>query len=184
MRTLNCGINRLGRPRTGRAGCQRAFTPLIEICDSTSQIKLDLGACDPCTAKPTALLLRRAGCEEYETICEEVEAEVCCGVIDSRWGVRAGDTSGHIRPHSRIIKRSVPKPKPSVLYPLHEIDPQGMSVFVLDGKLKELGYGRYNAVVMVDNCETELTFDVDYICGRIGIGAIETERLQPNLEEC
>ncbi len=159
---------RCGNPH-GRLG--RCLSPLIEICDSTSQIKLDLGACDPCATKPTALLLKRAGCVEYETICEEVPAEVCCGVIDNR-------------PHSRIIKRSVPKPKPSVLYPLHEIDPQGMSVFVLDGKLKELGYGRYNAVVMVDNCETELVFDVDYICGRIGIGAIETERLQPNLGEC
>ena len=171
MRTMNCGNNRLGRCRVGRAGCQRAFTPLIEICDSTSQIKLDLGACDPCATKSTTLLLRRAGCVEYETICEEVPAEVCCGVIDNR-------------PHSRIIKRSVPKPKPSVLYPLHEIDPRGMSVFVLDGKLKELGYGRYNAVVMIDNCETELVFDVDYICGHVGIGAIETERLQPNLGEC
>lgn len=167
-------MNRLGR----------CHTPLIEICDSTSQIKLDLGACDPCATKPTALLIRRAGCVEYETICEEVPAEVCCGVIDNRQGVRTGNASEHIRPHSRIIKRSVPKPKPSVLYPLHEIDPQGMSVFVLDGKLKELGYGRYNAVVMADNCETELVFDVDYICGRIGIKGIETERLQPNLGEC
>ena len=76
----------------GRLG--RCLSPLIEICDSTSQIKLDLGACDPCATKPTALLLKRAGCVEYETICEEVPAEVCCGVIDNR-------------PHSRIIKRSV-----------------------------------------------------------------------------
>lgn len=149
----------------------RCHTPLIEICDTTSQIKLDLGKCDPCSVKPTALLIKQGGCVEYETICEEVDTQVCCGVIDNR-------------PYSRIIKKSVPKPKPSVLYPLHEVDPQGMSVFVLDGKLKQLGYGRYNAVVMIDGYETELRFDVDYVCGRVGISAIETERLQPNLGEC
>ena len=161
MRTMNCENNRL----------MRCHTPLIEICDSTSQIKLDLGSCDPCAVSAVSLVLERAGCVEYETICEEVPAEVCCGVIDNR-------------PHSRIIKRTVPKPKPSVIYPLHEIDPQGISVFVLDGKLKQLGYGRYKATVYVDGCATALVFDVDYVCGRIGLNGITTERLMPNTEDC
>lgn len=149
----------------------RCHTPLIEICDSTSQIKLDLGSCDPCAVKPTALRLQKGGCVEYETVCTEVPAEVCCGVIDNR-------------PRSRFIKQSVPKPKPSVVYPLHEIDTDGMSVFVLDGKLKTLGYGRYRATILVDECETELVFDVDYVCTRVGIGGITTETFQPNLGDC
>lgn len=161
MPTTNCYNKRLSR----------CHTPLIEICDRVSQIKLDLGSCDLCAAQATALLLRKAGCVEYETVCEEVPSEVCCGVVDNR-------------PHSRIIKRTVAKPKPSVSYPLHEIDSQGLSVFVLDDKLKTLGYGRYQAVLMLDGCETDIVFDVDYVCGYANLGAITLSHLQPNLGAC
>lgn len=154
--------------RTPRVG--RCHTPLIEICDSTTQIKLDLNSCHPCSAKPTALLLRKGGCTEYEEIYEEVKSE-CCGVIDNRYT-------------SKWIKRVIPKLKPSITYPLHEIDPDGMSVFSLDDKFKLLGYGRFLAVVLVDNIETNLVFDVNYIPSFAGISRITTERIQPNLGEC
>lgn len=177
MRTMNCnnGTNSMGR----------CHTPLIEICDTTSQIKLDLGSCGICSTKPAALWLRKGGCVEYETVCELPKLE-CCGVIDNR-------------PVSYLTKQSRPIPKPSVLYPLHEIDPQGMSVFVLDGKMKDLGYGRWHAVVLLlddatapknrpleimDYYETDLIFDVDYVPYKLGLGAISTSHLQPNLGEC
>lgn len=165
---------------------RRCHVPLIEICDSTSQIKLDLGSCGGCSTTPAALLLRKGGCTEWETVCEPPRSNPCCGVVDARptyWG----------------SKRAVEKPKPSIIYPLHEIDQQGMSVFVLDGKLRELGYGRYHAVVLLaddgtlpadrpvqetDYIATEIVFDIDYVEHKLGLGAIATESLQPNFGEC
>lgn len=165
---------------------RRCHTPLIEVCDTTTQIKLDLSSCGVCMAKPAALLLRKGGCVEYEVECVPPPPQPCCGVIDARptyWG----------------SKRAVEKPKPSVLYPLHEIDPEGMSVFVLDGKLKTLGYGRWHAQVLLldkdntpsnrplqlaDYVATDLVFDIDFIPYKMGLGAIKTESLAPNLEEC
>lgn len=164
---------------------QRCHIPLIEICDSTGQIKLDLSSCGVCAETPAALLLRKGGCAEWMTICEPPRTE-CCGVVDNRpvyWG----------------SKRAVEKPKPSVIYPLHEIDPEGMSVFVLDDKLKELGYGRYHAVVLLaddgtlpavrpvqemDYKATDIVFDIDYVEYRLSLAGIITKNLQPNLGEC
>lgn len=167
MRTLNCCVN---KPTGGRC-----FTPLIEICDSTSQIKLDLGSCGVCSTKPAALLLSKAGCPEWETICEPPPDQSCCGVVDTR-------------PAYYGSKRVIEKPKPAVVYPLHEIDTEGQSVFVLDGKLKQLGYGRYNARVLLGEPEayepTDLVFDIDYVASVGGIGAISTETLLPNQGEC
>lgn len=157
MHTMNCKSRAVSR----------CHTPLIELCDDTSQIKLDLGACHPCAGKATALLLRKGGCTEYETVCEEIEDDTCCGSTSRR-----------------VVKRAVPKPRPTVIYPLHEVNPMGASVFVLDGKLKTLGYGRYEAVVLVDGCATDMIFDVEYICSLNKIVSITTERLQPNLGEC
>lgn len=163
----------------------RCHTPLIEICDTTSQIKLDLGSCGICSTAPAALWLRKGGCVQYETVCEPPKPE-CCGVIDNR-------------PVNYLRKQTRPTPMPSVLYPLHEIDPQGMSVFVLDGKMKELGYGRWHATVLLldeakapknrplelmDYYETDLVFDVDYIPYKLSLGAISTSSFQPNLKEC
>lgn len=167
MRTTNCcGSNK---------SMGRCFTPLIEICDRTSQIKLDLGSCGICPLTPAALLLQKAGCPEWETVCEPPTDQSCCGLVDNRpvyWG----------------SKYAVEKPKPSVLYPLHEIDPEGLSVFVLDDKLKQLGYGRYNAQILIGAPEqyeyTSLVFDVEYGAFMGDIGAITVETLRPNQEEC
>lgn len=147
----------------------RCHTPLIEICDSVSQIKLDLLSCGVCTADATALQLKKGGCIEYKTICEEIEPDPC--------------SCPSSLPYNKI-KRTVPKPKPTVIYPLHEIDQTGMSVFVLDGKLKGLGYGRYHATVLIDGLETDLRFDVDYVKSTNAISSIDVERYQPNLGEC
>lgn len=163
----------------------RCHVPLIEICDNTSQIKLDLGACGVCATTPAALLLRKGGCVEWETVCAPPRME-CCGVVDAR-------------PVYFGSKRAVEKPKPTIIYPLHEIDPTGLSVFVLDGKLKELGYGRYHAVVLIaddgmlpanrpvqetDYAVTDLVFDVDYVSSKARIHAITTETFQTNLGDC
>lgn len=144
----------------------RCHTPLISICDSTSQIKLDLGACGLCSPTPTSLVLQKGGCTEWETVCEPPRKDPCCGVVDNRpiyWG----------------SKRAVEKPKPTIIYPLHEIDPQGMSVFVLDGKLKQLGYGRWHATVFVDNQPTDIVFDIDYQAYIPSLQGIETATLSP-----
>ena len=158
---------------------RRCHTPLIEICDTTTQIKLDLGSCGVCTAKPAALILQKSGCVEYETVCDPPVKTPCCGVIDNRpayWG----------------NKRTVEKPKPSVIYPLHEIDPQGMSVFVLDSKLKELGYGRYRASVVITDkpikdmsfTPTGVEFDIEYMGHSMGLNSISVETAQGNIGDC
>lgn len=164
----------------------RCNTPLIQICDTTTQIKLDLGSCGVCATKPAALLLRKGGCTEWETVCEPPRDNPCCGVIDNRpvyWG----------------SKRAVEKPKPSIIYPLHEIDPTGLSVFVLDGKLKELGYGRWHAIVLLaddgtlpsyrpaeemDYMATDITFDIDYVHNVLGLQSISVSTMQANLGDC
>lgn len=163
----------------------RCHVPLITICDTTTEIKLDLGSCGICATTPAALLLRKGGCAEYETVCTPPK-NPCCGVIDNRpvyWG----------------SKRSVEKPKPSIIYPLHEIDPQGMSVFVLDTKLKELGYGRWHATVLLldeaqipaqrplqekDYFATGITFDIDYVSYILGFNSINISVTQPNMGGC
>lgn len=162
MLTMNCCNN------TDATRCKR---PLIELCDNTSVIKLDLVACNPCERNASQLLLRKCVPDEFEIVCLDAEdVEPCCGVIDHRLSARK-------------LKGIAAKPKPSVLYPLHEIDAAGKSVFVLDDKLKELGYGRYEAFVFVEGCDTPLEFDVEYQCGRSGIVAIETVGLLPE-ERC
>lgn len=163
----------------------RCHVPLIEICDSTTQIKLDLGSCGICATTPTALLLKKGGCIEWETICETPK-NTCCGVIDNR-------------PPFFGSKRAVEKPKPSIIYPLHEIDPQGLSVFALDGKLKELGYGRWHGTILLtydhkmpnklpisetDFIPTEIIFDVDYVQYKLGVQSIAIETVQPNFGAC
>lgn len=159
-------------------GMQRCHVPLIEICDATSQLKLDLGSCDACQHGDTALLLRKGGCPEWETVCDPLPSTPCCGA-------GASTTYGH--------RRVVEKPKPSIIYPLHEVDAAGMSVYVLDGKLNKLGYGRYNAfILLVDNVNnggdtyshTGIAFDIDYVKSKINLGGIELATFQPNLGEC
>lgn len=136
--------------------------PLISICDRTTQIKLNLSSCSACDGEAAALVLSKAGCDEYETVCAP-PPNTCCGVIDNRYKFS--------------MPRSVLKPKPTVIYPLHEVDTEGYSVFVLDNNLKKLGYGRYNAKVVVMSkqgtslpalsddlyyTDTGVKFDIDY----------------------
>ena len=163
----------------------RCHTPLIEICDTTSQIKLDLGSCGVCATKPAALWLKKGGCIEYEVVCEQPKLN-CCDVVDNR-------------PVSYLTKQSRPIPKPSILYPIHEVDPQGMSVFALDGKMKDLGYGRWHAIILLldnatapknrpleitDYYETDIMFDVDYIPYKLGMNSISVSTLQPYIGDC
>lgn len=161
----------------------RCVTPLIEICDTTSRIKLDLSACGVCEASPAALLLREKGCDEYETICEPVP-QVCCGVPMTN-------------PPMRRVQ--VLKPKNAVIYPLHEIDTDGQSVFILDNKLKTLRYGRLEAVVLLVALqksepmykvgdmwfkESAVRFDVEYKENRMQLKSISTEDLIPHHGDC
>lgn len=144
------------------------FIPLIEICDTTTRIELDLTSCDICADVPTSLLLRKGGCVEWETICvpvEPVSCGCCPGVPDT-------------------VQISREKPKPAVLYPLHEIDVDGYSVFVLDDKLKEAGYGRYHGVILIGEEETDLRIDVDYVRRRMGVIGARTRDIRPDLQEC
>lgn len=153
----------------------RCVTPLIQLCDTTSQIRLDLGSCSPCSPEATALIIRKGGCKEYETVCVEPEPRPatscgcgCCPTIPLPFG----------------NKRTVEIPKPTLVYPLHEVDSEGMSVFALDGKLKQLGYGRYHAAVMVNGVETQLRFDIDYVETVGGIQGIYTESVLPYHGDC
>lgn len=161
MCTLNCCVNENSHSR-----CR---VPLIEICDSANRIKLDLGACGVCSVAPVALLIERTGCPEYEVICETPDPAPCCGVLTDY-------------PNDYYSRRVVEIPKRSVTYPLHEIDANGLSVFVLDDKLKLLGYGRLHATILLDDIvdtflkprykRTDLVFDIDYVEYKASIGSI------------
>lgn len=157
--------------------------PLIEVCDTTSQINLDLVSCEPCSKHEVYLMLEKAGCPEYEVVCEP-RPQPCCGVIDARpmtWGQ----------------KRVIEKPRARVFYPLHEINSKGLSVFVLDEKIKELGYGRVKGEILLvyeplpTNREFEITdfvrtgieIYIDYLPYKIGFAGVGT-RNYLNLAEC
>lgn len=165
------------RCKTNTRG-SRCFTPLIEICPSTSQILLDLDSCGGCPAIP-ALLLRRGGCVEQELVCEpppEPQVCGCCPTLTKR-------------------PRWVTKTQPSVIYPLHDIDCNGMYVFVLDDKLMELGFGRLEATILVEDdgtypaeryhtseknyAVTPIRFDVDYLPYQMPLRGITTASLAP-----
>jgi hypothetical protein len=80
-----------------------------------------------------------------------------------------------------------------VIYPLHDIDCDGMYVFVLDDTIKELGLGRLEAVVLVEDdgtypaerhctseknyAETAIRFDVDYLPYQMPLRGIDTSNL-------
>lgn len=150
---LNCNPFTDGRPR-----CR---VPLIEICPATSQIRLDLSLCDPCSPSTLALLIRKGGCAERVLVCEQPEL-VPCGCCPQ------------LPPRPRWVE----VPRPFVIYPLHEVDCNGLAVFVLDEAMETLGAGRLEAVVLlaVDDTspaaryeadgvwygETDVRLDVDY----------------------
>ena len=135
--------------RTNTRPMSRCHTPLVEICDTTTQIRLDLGSCGICSTTPTALLLRKGGCPEYETVCIEPEPvqTQCCPTIP------------------RSNKRQVEVAKPSIIYPLHEIAPNGESVYVLDGKMKAMGYGRWHGVILLEDENTYPAREIPHLRG-------------------
>lgn len=170
MRTSNF----YGCTKFGGGRCQ-SLVPLIELCDGMSQLKLNLSGCGECSTPISALLLRKGGCIEYEVVCEPAPILTCCGVVDNR-------------PQTHMVKRSRQTPKPAIIYPLHTINEQGLSVFVLDGKLKELGYGRWHAVLLTGEKtnykKTDMMFNIDYYPFRTAIASIEAGYFQSNLEDC
>lgn len=157
---------------TNSNSLKRCFTPLIPLCDSHTEIKLNLGLCDPCGVRPTTLKIAPQVCsqEEFEYTCDDEPIQTgCC-------------------PTSQLIarreqKKLTPIAKPFVIYPLHEINNEGLAVFVLDDSLKQLGYGRLNAVILVDGQETNIKFDIDYR-NVISLHNIELSVEQANLGLC
>lgn len=134
--------------------------PLIKLTDCDGRLSLKLASC-LCTATPTALLLTRAGCVEYEQVVQTKMCKNhsfgCCPPV--------------CLPTTTVINKA--KVKPSITYPLHEIDCENNAVFVLDGKLKKLGYGRYTAQILHGDAVI-FTFDVDYVASDMVVTDITT----------
>ena len=158
----------------------RCHRPLIRLCRADRQLRLDLNDCGPCGTAPAALLLQRGGCPEYEERCEI--PTVPCGCVTFQWPP---------------VLRRVEKPRPSVVYPLHEIDPEGLAVFVFDDKLWELGPGRYEATVLLLADDeparrlqdtvyrlSDVRFDVDLVKEAMPLHAIHTARAYHLPEDC
>lgn len=133
---------------------KRCLTPLLRLTDCDSRIEFDMGECgnsaSGCGSVPTSLVLEQAGCPEYETVVEQV---TCTN--------RGFGCDNDCLP-PQIIERQVEKPKASITYPLHEFDGR-LAIFILDGKLKTFGYGRYKAWLLFEDCEPQ-EFDIDYRC--------------------
>ena len=142
----------------------RCRKPLLSLCGDVSRITIALGECPPCPPEVISLRIEQDGCPEYRDVCvEEVITLRCfCDTV-------VEDTV------TKIVREEIPKR--GVTYPLHEIDPKGNAVFVLDSKLKELGTGRYSGIVDLGDCGC-YTFDLDYKCGTfnpVGISATTME---------
>ena len=142
----------------------RCFTPLIELTDCDGRLFVNLGNCN--CSKPTELVLYQAGCTEYETYCE---VEPC---TNHSFGCCSCFTL------PRVVQKVREVPKRSISYPLHEVDEHGNATFVLDGKLKELGFGRYEAHIVNDGCEMQ-RFDIEYTCKTPTIYDITVGRNSP-----
>lgn len=145
----------------------KCLTPLIPLTDCDGRLAINLGTCT-CSPTATELILIKAGCTEYDEVVE-------VGTCDHSFGCGCSCV-----PTVKI--KQVERPKMSITYPLHEFDCDGNAVFVIDGKLKTLGYGRYNAIVQTD-CG-DVKFDVDYTCGTPSILGIMTEKVTNMGERC
>lgn len=161
----------------GYAPSPRCRIPLIEICDSVTQLRLDFGRCNPCAMGASVLRLTKADCPKYETVCETVEEKVGCGC--------------NTRTELTVRERTVEIPQRAVEYPLHGITAEGVSVFVLDGKLRELGYGRYRAELWgregfgkKELVPTGVVFNVEYTRRSVPLGGIATAHGLPETEVC
>lgn len=107
-----------------------------------------------CEPPNLALRISQAGCPKYETVCEPHEPW-CCGIVDNR----------------PPIKKQVELPKKSIIYPLLEQNGAGEYVFALDDKLRNLGFGRLQGMVIYIRTDeiggtyyedTNMVFDIDY----------------------
>lgn len=143
--------------------------PLIKLTDCDGRIMVRLSNCD-CTAETTELRIIRDGCKEFQ---EKVIIDNC---VNHSFGCCTP-----CLPSVRVVQEEVPKP--TVTYPLHEIDCNGRAVFVFDGKLKAMGYGRYKAEIVQNNCSI-LQFNIDYQCGTGEIFSIETQTVSNMGERC
>ena len=141
---------------------RRCLVPLIPLTDCDGRINVRLSNCGDCTAETTSLVLTKGGCPEYEDIVTEIEC--------TNHGFGCGCQCS-CPPQISVV--TVEKPKPQLIYALHEINCDNEAVFVLDSKLSQAGYGRYNATVMRGDCAV-LNFDIDYRCGVGNITAIST----------
>lgn len=149
---------------------RKCFTPLIPLTDCDGRLSLDLGNCN-CSSEVTHLVITQGGCTEYE---EKIHFKTC---EPRGWGCGSA-----IYPPTLVVE-DVPIPKASIIYPFHDTDCNGNAVFVLDGKLKKLGYGRYHAEVIHDgNCISQ--FDIDYYRNTGHINAVSTARTSKMGERC
>ena len=149
---------------------RKCFTPLIPLTDCDGRLSLDLGDCN-CSSEVTHLVLTQGGCDKYEEVVHYKECE------PRGWGY----CSNVCLPMA--VVETVAIPKASVTYPLHDTDCDGRAVFVLDGKLKQLGYGRYHAQVFHEGCCVH-EFDVDFHCVSGPVRGIATERHRTMGERC
>lgn len=138
----------------------RCRTPLITLCSDASRIRVQMSECGECSPDATALRITQGGCPKYEEVCVEVTPRYGCG-------------TPNMPAQQQIITRELPRV--TLTYPLHEVDSDGFATFVLDNKLMELGYGRYNAQVLTDGC-APITFDIDLVCGRGSLRAVAIDR--------
>lgn len=143
---------------------RKCFNPLIPLTDCDGRLSLDLGG-RHCSSTTTHLVITQGGCDTYEDVVHYKTCE------PRGWGCCANVCLPN------IVVETVVVPKASITYPLHEVDCDGQAVFVLDGKLKQLGYGRYHAQVVQDGCGV-LTFDIDYHCSNGSVQSISAEKLR------
>lgn len=161
------------RCRTIRTRCTPQVLPLTD-CDRRINIRLSTcsssGGCDP---NITKLVIERAGCDEYEEVCKEVESNLhsCFNPC----GCNKASTKS-------IVVEYVLKSKPQITYPLHEITIDNEASFVMDGKLKQFGYGQYKAYLYYGDCPP-YEFLIDYSCGTPTFGGITTTKVR-NTGDC
>lgn len=111
-------------------------------------------------------------------VCEPrpLPCSVCGGIIDNR-------------PEQALFRKILKeKPKPKVVYPLHEIDTEGYSVFYLDANLKELGYGRLKGRLFAGDEEpyhfTGIEIDINYFAYTMGLRDLRFASYLPNNGDC
>lgn len=140
----------------------RCFKPLITLTDCDGRFTLHLNDCY-CNAPNIVMELIRDGCAEYEEI---VELKECNNYSFGCFTLKCS-------PQVTITYKE--KPRPKLVYPLHEIDCDGRAVFVFDNKLALLGHGRYTAYIKQQDRELAC-FDIDYVPSRLQVGDITTEQ--------